>query len=183
MDYFKGNRRPATNLKSGPFTYPVLDETKYTTDPPAPIVLRTRDDSPADTRVPSAKSNKLNNNSVQGIGNVSNVGSTLTLAKRRQSNINNSNTNSTNNTIELQQMSRPRSDSTRGKPANSVISNSVIIEVEKPIKSKEKKNDGDLVKPTSAGSKQNMDVEDDINKKPIRRRSRRHARQRMTDIV
>lgn len=171
------NRRPATNLRLGPFSYPILDETKYTTDPPTPIVLKTRDESltPKD-RLSSAKSVKSSDKNSVGVFDYSpNIGSARSVnnssqVKKRPSR--------NSNDIELLSYTKTASESVR---SNSNINNnsSVIIEVEKQQKSKVA-NDGQRMESGKSG---NPETEDDINKKPIKRRSRRHARQRMTDIV
>ena len=183
-DAFKMNRRPATNLRTGPFTYPILDETKYTTDSPAPIVLRTRGDSPVrnNERLSSAKSNKSNDRNNLKISNQSQnilppeqrdmTKSPTSRRRRRQGG---------GNDIELLSITKKNPDdvvSRNIENTNIPTKSSVIIEVEKQTKSTK----SDTGK-NERGKIKTDDVEEDINNKPLVRRSRRHARQRMTDIV
>lgn len=173
----RASRRPATNLKIGPFTYPVLDETKYTLDPPTPIVLRTKEE-PLSARVNSSKSNKSAEKASLGKDIGSMNGGSPSLSKR---------TSTHDSAIEMQSLNRNRSGSVRSNRTTDTNNhladrrNSVIVDVEKPYKAKQNVNDQTLK--VKSDERRNSEAEDDINKKPIRRKSRRHARQRMTDIV
>lgn len=173
----RASRRPATNLKIGPFTYPVLDETKYTLDPPTPIVLRTKEE-PLSARVNSSKSNKSAEKASLGKDIGSMNGGSPSLSNRRST---------PESAIEMQSLNRNRSGSVRSNRTTDTNNhladrrNSVIVDVEKPYKAKQNVDDQTLK--VKSDERRNCEAEDDINKKPIRRKSRRHARQRMTDIV
>jgi len=85
------------------------------------------------------------------------------------------------NDIELLSITKKNPDDVLSRNienTNIATKSSVIIEVEKQTKSTK----SDTGK-NERGKIKTGDVEEDINNKPLVRRSRRHARQRMTDIV
>ena len=184
-----GPRRPAANLEISNIKSisEAPDTGKYATTSPKPIVIRTKDDAP-NSRVASAKSNKMSNE-LQNNRNFSATalnsdillrGSSTSLTKSQPQG------RLKNDSLEMQTLKRNRKNSIRSQRESEIDNrNKDDIGVIKNISSE---NGGDSlykslkdeIKVVGNGS---VTAEDDINKKPIRRRNRRAHSKPMTDIV
>jgi hypothetical protein len=183
-----GSRRPAANLEiSNIKSISEAPETgKYATTSPKPIVIRTKEDAP-NSRLASAKSNRISNE-LQNNKNFSATalnsdifirGSSTSLNKPEPQ------VRQTNDSLEMQTLKRNRKNSIRSQREPEIDNrNREAIDVIKNIKHEEAndklyKSLKDEIKGVgTAGT-----TEDDINKKPIRRRNRKSHSKPMTDIV
>ncbi|XP_053384129.1 mucin-3A-like isoform X2 [Mercenaria mercenaria] len=177
-------RRPAANLDvtNSKSTSDISESGKYTTNAPKPIVIRTKDDIP-NARLESAKSEK-NSNELQNKRNVSAVLNNDLLLRGSSTSLNKPTSQAKSNSLEMQHVKRNRSNSIRKhREPEKDNRNRDEIDVIKNIKPEEASDKlfhslRDEIKGGKAA-----ETEDDINKKPIRRRNRKTHSKPMTDIV